>query len=188
MDEDEHHEDEEDHHEGEDEHHDEDEHDEDEHGHGNLIHANYVQEDAEFDGYEFEFGKAFEMNSGVLDLSFGRDVVNAEFSDGHYVPRINPSRNVYSMSYSTNDLIFKLQLKDVDKQKEIGEGETETDAYKMLDFRVTKTFSLRDNSELKLSLFGKNLLDEVARNHASFVKDPVPLPGKNMGVKFSLTF
>ena len=188
MDEDEHHEDEEDHHEGEDEHHDEDDHDEHEHGHGNLIHANYVQEDAEFDGYEFEFGKAFEMNSGVLDLSFGRDVVNAEFSDGHYVPRINPSRNVYSMSYSTNDLIFKLQLKDVDKQKEIGEGETETDAYKMLDLRVTKTFSLADNSELKISLFGRNLLDEVARNHSSFVKDEVPLPGKNVGVKFSLTF
>ena len=33
----------------------------DDHGHGNLIHANYVQEDAEFDGYEFEFGKAFEI-------------------------------------------------------------------------------------------------------------------------------
>ena len=172
----------------EEEHHDEDEHDEDEHGHGNLIHANYVQEDAEFDGYEFEFGKAFEMNSGVLDISFGRDVVNEEFSDGHYVTRINPSRNVYSMSYSTNDLIFKLQLKDVDKQKEIGEGETETDAYKMLDLRVTKTFSLADNSELKISLFGRNLLDEVARNHSSFVKDEVPLPGKNVGVKFSLTF
>ena len=188
MDEDDHHEDEEDHHEGEDEHHDEDDHDEHEHGHGNLIHANYVQEDAEFDGYEFEFGKVFEMNSGILDLSFGRDVVNAEFSDGHYVPRINPSRNVYSMSYSKNDLIFKLQLKDVDKQKEIGEGETETDAYKMLDFRVTKTYSLADNSELRISLFGRNLLDEIARNHSSFVKDEVPLPGKNLGVKFQLTF
>jgi iron complex outermembrane receptor protein len=85
-------------------------------------------------------------------------------------------------------LIFKLQLKDVDKQKEIGEGETETDAYKMLDLRVTKTFSLADNSELKISLFGRNLLDEVARNHSSFVKDEVPLPGKNVGVKFNLTF
>ena len=92
------------------------------------------------------------------------------------------------MSYKTNDLVFKLNLKDVDAQKDIGEGETETNAYKMLDFRVTKTFGLRDNSELKLSLFGKNLLNEIARNHASFVKDPVPLPGKNIGVKFSLTF
>ena len=58
----------------------------------------------------------------------------------------------------------------------------------MLDLRVTKTFNLGDNSELKVSLFGNNLLDEVARNHSSFVKNEVPLPGKNVGVKFNLTF
>ena len=148
----------------------------------------YMQEDAEFDGYEFEFGKSFDLNSGILNLSYGRDVVNAKFSDGHYVPRINPTRNVYSLSYERNDLVFNLNLKDVDKQSDIGEGETSTDAYKMLDIRLTKTYSLADKSELKVTFFGRNLLDEVARNHASFVKDPVPLPGKNMGVKFSLTF
>jgi len=32
------------------------------------------------------------------------------------------------------------------------------------------------------------LLDEAARNHSSFVKDEVPLPGKNYGMKFNLTF
>ena len=49
-----------------------------------------MQEDAEFDGYEIEFGRSFDLGSGELALSFGRDVVNAEFSDGHNVPRINP--------------------------------------------------------------------------------------------------
>jgi iron complex outermembrane receptor protein len=186
-DEDEHHEDEDEHHEDEDEHH-EDEDGHDEHDHGNLIHANYMQEDAEFDGYEFEFGKSFDLDSGVLNLSYGRDVVNAEFSDGHYVPRINPARNVYSLSYKQNNMVFKLNLKDVDKQSDIGEGESITDAYKMLDVRLTKTYSLADNSELKVSLFGRNLLNEVARNHSSFVKDEVPLPGKNYGIKFNLTF
>ena len=34
--------------------------------------------------------------------------------------------------------------------------------------------------ELKVSLFANNLLDEVARNHSSFVKNEVPLPGKTM--------
>ena len=186
-DEDEHHEDEDEHHEDEDEHH-EDEDGHDDHDHGNLIHANYMQEDAEFDGYEFEFGKSFDFDSGVLNLSYGRDVVNAEFSDGHYVPRINPARSVYSLSYKQNNMVFKLNLKDVDKQSDIGEGESETDAYKMLDVRLTKTYSLGDNSELKVSLFGRNLLNEVARNHSSFVKDEVPLPGKNYGIKFNLTF
>ena len=189
----------EDHDEHEDEHHDEDEHHEDEdeddhadehddHGHGNLIHANYVQEDAEFDGYEIEFGRTMSLASGELTLSFGRDVVNAKFADGHNVPRINPARNVYSLSYKQDDIVFKLSMKDVDKQNDIGEGETATEAYQMLDTRLTKTFDLSGKSKLKVSLFGRNLLDEVARNHASFVKNEVPLPGRNYGIKFNLTY
>ena len=183
MDEDDDH-DEDEHHEDEDEHHE----DEDDHGHGNLIHANYIQEDAEFDGYEIEFGRTIDLGKGQLKLSFGRDVVNAKFSDGHNVPRINPSRNVYSLSYAQEDVVFKLDLKDVAKQNDFGEGESATDAYQMLDTRVTKTFNLNGSSNLKVTLFGKNLLDEVARNHSSFVKNEVPLPGRNYGIKFNLTY
>ena len=184
IDEDEDHEDE--HHEDEDEDDHADEHDD--HGHGNLIHANYVQEDAEFDGYEIEFGRTMSLASGELTLSFGRDVVNAKFADGHNVPRINPARNVYSLSYKQDDIVFKLSMKDVDKQNDIGEGETATEAYQMLDTRLTKTFDLSGKSKLKVSLFGRNLLDEAARNHASFVKNEVPLPGRNYGIKFNLTY
>ena len=179
---DEHHEDK--HHEDEDEHHE----DEDDHGHGSLMHANYIQEDAEFDGYEIEFGRTIDLNKGQLKLSFGRDVVNAKFSDGHNVPRINPSRNVYSLSYKQEDVVFKLDLKDVAKQNDFGEGETATNGYQMLDTRLTKTFYLNGTSNLKVTLFGKNLLDEVARNHSSFVKNEVPLPGRNYGIKFNLTY
>jgi len=172
----------------EDEHHeDEDDHG-DEHGHGNLIHANYIQEDAEFDGYEIEFGRTFDLGAGEMTLSFGRDVVNAQFADGHNVPRINPARNVYSLSYTQNDLVFKLHLKDVEKQNDIGEGETATAGYQMLDTRLTKTFDLSGKSKLKVTLFGRNLLDEAARNHSSFIKNEVPLPGKNYGIKFNLAF
>ena len=190
IDEDEDHEDEhneEEHHEDEDEHHDDDDHGDD-HGHGNLIHANYVQEDAEFDGYEIEFGRTFDLGAGEMTLSFGRDVVNAQFTDGHNVPRINPARNVYSLLYAQDDIVFKLHLKDVEKQNDVGEGETATAGYQMLDTRLTKTFDLSGKSKLKVSLFGRNLLDEVARNHASFVKNEVPLPGRNYGIKFNLTY
>jgi len=156
--------------------------------HENLIHANYVQEDAEFDGYEIEFGRTFDLGAGEMTLSFGRDVVNAKFTDGHNVPRINPARNVYSLSYAQDDIVFKLHLKDVEKQNDVGEGETATAGYQMLDTRLTKTFDLSGKGELKVSLFGRNLLDEAARNHASFVKNEVPLPGKNYGIKFNLTY
>ena len=163
-------------------------HGDEDHGHGNLIHANYIQENAEFDGYEIEFGRTVELGSGELTLSFGRDITNAQFSDGHNVPRINPARNIYSLSYAQNDLTFKLNLKDVEKQSSFGEGETATDGYQMLNSRLTKTYEISGKGVLKISLFGNNLLDEAARNHSSFVKDEVPLPGKNYGMKFNLTF
>ena len=192
MDEDEDHHDDHDDDHGDDDHgdddHGDDDHGDDDHGHGNLIHANYMQENAEFDGYEIEIGRTVELGSGELTLSYGRDVVNAQFSDGHNVPRINPARNIYSLSYKQNDLIFKLHLKDVEKQNDFGEGESATEGYQMLDSRLTKTFSPGGKTVLKVSIFGNNLLDEVARNHSSFVKDEVPLPGRNYGVKFNLTF
>ena len=169
-----------------------DEHGDDDHDdHGefeNLIHADYVQEDAEFRGYEFEFGRTFTLGSGDLRLSFGRDDVNAEFSDGHNVPRINPARNIYSLSYVENDWVFKIDLKDVEKQNDIAEGETVTDSYQMLNTRLTKTFNISGAGELKVSIFGSNLLDEAARNHSSFVKKQVPLAGRNYGAKFSYKF
>ena len=141
-----------------------------------------------FDGYEIEFGRTMNVGNGELTLSFGRDVVNAKFADGHNVPRINPARNVYSLSYEQNDMVFKLSMKDVDQQNDIGEGETVTKAYQMLDTRLTKTFDVNGKGDLKVSLFGRNLLDEVARNHASFVKNEVPLPGKNYGIKFRFSY
>ena len=179
---------------GDDDHDDDhgDEHGDDDHDdhaeHANLIHADYVQEDAEFRGYEFEFGRTFRLGSGDLRLSFGRDDVNAEFSDGHNVPRVNPARNIYSLSYVENDWVFKLSLKDVEKQDDIGEGESVTDSYQMLNTRLTKTYNLNGAGELKVSIFGSNLLDEVGRNHSSFVKKQVPLAGRNYGAKFSYKF
>ena len=44
------------------------------------------------------------------------------------------------------------------------------------------TIHLNGNSNLKLTLFGKNLLDQVARNHAPLVKNKTPLLGRNDGI------
>jgi iron complex outermembrane receptor protein len=55
----------------------------------------------------------------------------------------------------------------------------------MLDFSMTKAFRMDGAPTLNVSIFGKNLLNEVARNHTSFVKNEVPLPGRNYGLKFN---
>ena len=179
--------------------HDEDDHDDhmgamsedddhDEHGHAEgLIEANYMQQNAELDGYELEIGRIFNLDSGDLEVSFGRDVVNGTLADGMNIPRLSPARNIYSVKYFANDYLFDLSFKDVDDQTDVAEEETPTMGYQMLDTKLVKTFDLNGNS-LRVSVFANNLLDEVARNHSSFVKNQVPLPGRNYGIRFNLTF
>ena len=168
----------------EEEHEEHEEHDD----HGGLILANYLQKDAELEGYEFEISQVFAFDRGNLTLSLGRDSVTGEFKNGMNIPRIVPARNILTVSYSEDNLSARLTYKDVEEQNDIGQGETATEAYEMLDFSLRKTFVLSNQNEISLSLFGKNLLDEVARNHASFVKNEVPLPGRNYGLKLNYKF
>jgi iron complex outermembrane receptor protein len=53
---------------------------------------------------------------------------------------------------------------------------------------ITNVFSLTNDIDLTVSVFGRNLMDEIARNHSSFVKEDVPLPGRSYGLKFYATF
>ena len=179
------------------EHEDEEHEGEDHHDHGGLVLSNYMQKDADFYGYEFEVGRNVVLPNGNFIFTYAMDSVTAEFTNGGgFVPRIVPKRNTVTAVYESNDgFSGAISFKDVKTQKDINEYETPTKGYQMLDAKLTKTFDLgywsRSNafkSKLKVSLFGNNLLDEVARNHSSFVKDEVPLPGKNIGIKFSLKF
>ena len=163
-----------------------DEHD-DEDDHGGLIKANYLQQNAQFVGYELEMGTVFELGDGDLTLSFGRDSVSGEFRDDSNIPRMTPDRNIYAISYAKNSLELKLDLKDIGSQRDIGTNETVTCGFNMLNFNAVKTFTFGKKQTATVSLFAKNLLDEVARNHSSFVKDEVPLPGRNLGIKVQLS-
>ena len=162
------------------------EHD-DEDDHGGLIKANYLQQNAQFIGYELEMGTVLELGNGDLTLSFGRDSVAGEFRDDSNIPRMTPDRNIYGISYAQNGLELKLDLKDVGSQRDLGTNETVTSGFSMLNFNAVKTFTFGKKQTATVSFFAKNLLDEVARNHSSFVKDEVPLPGRNIGIKLQVT-
>jgi len=169
----------------------EEEHEEHEEGHeehAGLILSNYLQQDAELDGYEIEFGNSMDIGSGELTLSFGRDETSGKFSSGGNIPRLNPARNILKLKYAQDDMSLGINFKDVEKQNDIGTNETVTNAYQMLNVKLTKTFDFGNQGKLALSLFGNNMLDEAARNHASFVKNEVPLPGRNYGLRFNLEF
>jgi len=173
----------------EEEHEEHDENHEEGHDeHAGLILANYLQQDAEFDGYEIEFGNTIMLLSGELTFSFGRDDLSGEFSRGGNIPRLNPARNIFKLKYFKDDMSIGLNFKDVEKQNDIGANEIVTPGYQMFNANLTKSINLGNEGELTLTFFGNNLLDELARNHSSFVKSQVPLPGRNYGLKFKFNF
>ena len=179
-------------------HHEEGDHDEDHHGeehhdeehddHGGLMLAEYRQQDAEFTGYEIEVGTVIELPRGELQLSLSRDEVDAEFTNGEDVPRIVPARNMFSAQYTLDNFSARLLVKDVEKQTSVAPGESVTDGFTLVDAFASMSFGLSDSTELTLSAFARNLTDEAARNHASFVKNEVPIPGRNIGVRVQLNF
>jgi iron complex outermembrane receptor protein len=172
-------------HEGE--HHDE--HHDDEHfDHGGLILSEYSQQDAEFTGYEIEIGTRFELPRGELELTLGRDEVDAEFTNGGDVPRIVPARNMFTARYTLSDFSAKLLVKDVERQTSVAPGESITDGFTLVNADASWSYGFNDSTRLTLTAFARNLTDEVARNHTSFVKDQVPLPGRNIGVRVRLEF
>ena len=130
----------------------------------------------------------FKLANGNLSVSYGRDSIDGKFEGGGRIPRMIPARNIYDIAYTANNFGATLTLKSVDKQSQIAEQETTSERYDMLELRLTRTFQLNSKSELNVSLFGKNLLDEIARNHTSFVKDEVPLPGRNIGIRINMNF
>jgi iron complex outermembrane receptor protein len=153
-----------------------------------LIRSVYSQRDAVLKGYEFELGRSYQLANGDLTISYGRDTISGKFNDGSYIPRIVPARDIYEVSYKQDNLTFVATLKNVHKQNDINELETATDGFSMLDISILKSLQLSEKSILTVSVFGKNLLDEIARNHSSFVKNEIPLPGRNLGIRFNMTF
>ena len=150
--------------------------------------ADFVQKDAELDGYEIQVGTAFDFLNGNLGLSVGRDSVNGKFTDGSNIPRMVPARNTYTLSYAEDNLSVDIDLTDVKAQNDIASsGDSATAGFKLLDLSISRSFALEGVEDFRVVLFANNLLDEIARNHSSTVKNEVPLPGKNLGIGFRVT-
>ena len=150
--------------------------------------TNFTQADADFNGYEIEVGRSFALNNGDFIISYGRDEVVGTFSSGGNVPRITPVKNIYSFAYSQQDITYDIKIRDIQKEDDLGLGETVTNGYTMVDFDIARSISIGNDEELVLSVFGSNLLDEKARSHTSYAKDPVPLAGRNFGIKLNFNF
>jgi iron complex outermembrane receptor protein len=150
--------------------------------------VDYAQADADFNGYEFEVGRSFSTNNGEIQISYGREEVVGTFASGGNVPRITPIKNVYRFALEQRDVTYDIKIMDVQKEDDIGFGESITAGYTMIDFDIRRSIAIGNDEELVLSIFGKNLMDEKARNHTSYVKNEVPLAGRNFGIKLNFNF
>ena len=150
--------------------------------------ANFVQKDAELDGYEIQVGTDFDFLNGNLGVTIGRDSVNGTFKDGSNIPRIVPARDIYTLSYTEDNLSVDIDLIEVNAQPDFGsDGDSFTAGFELLDLSISRSFPVEGVEDFKVVLFANNLLDEIARNHSSTVKNEVPLPGKNLGIGFRVT-
>lgn len=157
---------------------------------GELLVENYANDDAVFYGIEAEFETNLVKNENYsLEGRVFGDYVRAEFDDDDLgnVPRITPARfgvgleGTRGMWNGNIDVIF---VTDQNKEADL---ETDTDGYTMLNAGISRIFYAGD-SDLNLFVKGTNLLDEDARQHTSFQKDRVVLPGRGVEFGLSITY
>ena len=150
--------------------------------HGELPILVFRQDDVDMYGFEGELiYQVFEP----LKATLFADVTHAKLSNGDYLPRIPPMRVGFIANYQADSFSGEVSVSRYFEQDEIGELETTTEGYTMVDANVNYYLSdLGIDNDLVLFLKGQNLTNENARVHSSFLKNVAPLPGR--GVTFGI--
>jgi iron complex outermembrane receptor protein len=148
----------------------------------------FVQRDATFMGYEAHVDYLLlHQEPHHLTLELSTDYVHAELRDtDEPLPRIPPLRAAAGLRYQGQGLWAETQLAWVDAQTRVSEFETPTPGYTFLNASVGYRFLLGRFVQ-DVMLTGTNLTDEFAENHVSFLKDRVPLPGRNVSLSYRIS-
>jgi iron complex outermembrane recepter protein len=151
----------------------------------------FSQADARFVGAELEARISLleqEAHDRHLDLELGGDWVRAELVDTDQpLPRIPPWRASVGLHYSDGPWNANLEVRHTAEQDRLAPRETRSEAYTLLNASLGYRLPLR-SQVLDLLLRGRNLTDEEARPHTSFLKDLVPLPGRDVSLSARVTF
>lgn len=142
---------------------------------GELTAIAYRQTDADFWGGELQLGYRVDEQHQIM--LFG-DTVRARRDSGDKLPRIPADRLGLRFDGAYRDIAYGLRLVQVFDQGRVTEHEGPTEGYLLLGADVSYLLAL-GGSEVVFALRGRNLLDESARNHTSFLKNQAPLAGAN---------
>ena len=149
----------------------------------------FNQADAEFEGWELKarLGAVGTGGDRHFDLSVTADKVEAELSDGTPLPRIAPQRFSFGLHYHQPKWHAYVEAREVDDQDRLAPLETVTEGYTMVNAGFSYRF-LHGMNVYDVVVRGRNLTDEDARNHVSFLKDSVPLPGRDVSLSLRWSF
>ena len=156
-------------------------------GAGDLNEAMYSQNDAIFRGAEFQSQwDLLPLAGGMFGIENQFDVVRATFSDGTNVPRIPPVRIGGGVFWRDANWLARVRLLHAFAQNNIAPiGETTTPGYD--DLRAELSYKWKpakpaatDLSEVSVGISGSNLLNRDIRNHVSYSKDEVLMPGASV--------
>jgi iron complex outermembrane receptor protein len=147
----------------------------------------YVESGAEFYGTEAEASvRLWQEDERSFHLEATADYVHGKTDFGPAV-RVPPwsvtGRGVFEGGWWTGTL----EARRVGEQDRVASFELPTGGYTMLNASLVVR-PIRGQPDLKVFIDGENLTDVEAREHASFLKDVAPLPGRNIRVGVGYRF
>lgn len=110
-------------------------------------------------------------------LEAAADYVRAEGGDDQPA-RIPPPSATGRLLYDGGRLQARAEARFVAEQDEVARFERPTDGYGLLNAFVSWRLTPGPREGVVVYLDGRNLTDQEAREHASFLKDIAPLPGR----------
>ena len=95
------------------------------------------------------------------------------------MPRIPPLRYGGGVFFEADKYGISMRALRSDAQNKIAAQETPTTGYTMLEASANYRVYEGEAGALSFTLSASNILDQTARNHVSFTKDHVLLPGRS---------
>ncbi len=124
------------------------------------------------------------LAAGTFGAEGQYDIVRATFADGGFVPRIPPQRIGGGVFWRNDRWLARVNLLHAVAQTDVAENETPTGSYNDLKAELSYRHAFRTAQfgpqEPVLGITGSNLLNEDMRNHVSFRKNEVLLPGRSV--------
>jgi iron complex outermembrane receptor protein len=160
---------------------------------GDLKLAVYSQRNAIFRGGEFQSQlDVAPLMGGVFGVENQFDVVRATFAGGGNVPRIPPARLGGGLFWRDANWLARVNLLHAFAQNNIAQtAETATNGFNLLKAEISYRMKLDTGAgvrEMTIGLVGNNLLNERIRNHVSFKKDEVLMPGASVRFFANVSF